>query len=232
MNLVPNPFPGSGQSDALSAVYQAFKEHTNIPIELPVFCLLSYMSAYLVKNGSKVKVANIKDPMELDLWLISLAESGSSKTLSSSIIEKSIPNDETGSKAVNANFEQAAGGASFVEELKEKNRGFYIQDECGQLIKQIETLGSPLSEIKKYLLYTYDHQTVSRKTKKDLLEVENPVLTMFWLNTIEGFIKAISDESLQDGFCQRFLYVWALKDPAREMEDHALYPTEKKYTTQ
>lgn len=208
------------KDDALTKIYMSFKKHTNIPIELPIFSFFGFLSAHLLQKDAKIKVPSLADPLDMDVWTICLAPSGASKTFSKSVIQGCIREDLQPDQ-----FSDAVGPAGFVEELQESNRSMYFLDECAQRIKDLENTSNPMSEIKQYLMKTYDHQEITRKIKSGKTTVENPCLTVLWLNTVDTFIKFISEESLKDGFSQRFMYVVADRDFDRQMEEYCLYET-------
>src|SRR5690606_29605364 len=150
-----------------------------------------------------------------ELWTIILAPSGSGKSLSHHAIEKSAP--------VRSEFPETASAARFIEALSEQSPALWFQDEIAQILKQIENPASPLGEMKSYLLRTYDNAPVERSTLKGSVRVERPVLGILGLNTPESFQKALSPESLLDGFAQRFGFVWAERDPSRPMHDYPIF---------
>ena len=94
------------------------------------------------------------------------------------------------------------------------------------MFKQIEKIGSPLSEIKEYLLKSYDHSVLTRKTKNDTVETKNIILTLFFINTFESYVNNISNESMTDGLMRRFNLVYSEKD-GRDFTDYSIYNENK-----
>ena len=198
----------------LASVLDAFKRETNIALELPFFTFLWLMSGVLLKRGVRVKGAAWHCFM--DLWLVMLSDSGAGKTFTYSRLAESAPE--------RAEFPEVASAAKFVEALRDHNHGLWFCDEIAQLIKQIEAVGGPLTELRGYLLRTYDNQKVERSTKKDgTVAVDEPVLSILGLNTPASFHKSISAESMADGFAQRFSFVRAPKDADRPFEHYPIY---------
>lgn len=183
MALIPKPFltrKTEKEADILSVIYNKFLENTEIPCALPVFSFFSFLSAFCVKNNITYSIPLSDDKNPLDTWITVLAPSGSAKTFSNSQINKMIPRDLEGKKLIEQNFTRPNGAAKFIQELSElpltkdgsNQYGYWIEDEAAQMFKQIEKIGSPLSEIKEYLLKAYDHEVLSRKTKNETVETK------------------------------------------------------------
>ncbi|WP_181960612.1 hypothetical protein, partial [Klebsiella pneumoniae] len=88
-------------------------------------------------------------------------------------------------------------------------------------------IGSPLSEIKEYLLKAYDHEKLTRKSKKESIETKNIILTLLFINTFESYANNISNESMTDGLMRRFNLIYTEKDKARDFADYSLYNLKK-----
>lgn len=205
--------PGSPMEPLLTA----FLDESDIPLELPFFALLHFISGMLLARRIKIQGSGID--AYPDLWTIVLAPSGSGKTFAHNIIAKAAP--------VKSTFPEVASGARFIEALKTNNYGLWFQDEIAQKLKQIETPGSPMADIKEYLLRAYGYDKIERSTKAETITIEEPCLGILGLNTMESFIKALSPESLLDGFAARFAFVVAERDPQRPMIDFPLYNMER-----
>lgn len=201
--------PGS----PLEIVLDAFRKETNIPLEIPFFAFIHFVSGMLLQRGSTIEGSI--GTMHPELWTIVLAPSGSGKTFAHGVIQDCSP--------IKSEFPEPASGARFIEALSQQSPALWFQDEIAQKLKQIESPGTPLSECKEYLLRTYDNSKIERSTKAGTITVEEPVLGILGLNTPESFKKALSAESLLDGFAQRFGFVWAEKDPNRRMIDFPIY---------
>ncbi|HBY7363730.1 TPA: hypothetical protein MI633_27695 [Klebsiella pneumoniae] len=241
MSLIPQPFltkENVKNADVLSILYNNFLENTEIPLTLPIFSLLSFVSAYCVKNNITHTYPNSNEKTPLDTWVTVLAPSGSAKTFSFSRIKKLIPTDPiTGEKVIEQNFVKPNGPAKFIEEFsnlpevknseEEQQWGFWVQDEAAQMFKQIEQIGSPLSEVKEYLLKAYDHDKLTRKSKKDDIETKSLILVLFFINTFESYVNNISSESMTDGLMRRFNLIYTEKDKSRDFTDFAMYDITK-----
>ncbi|MDN7410567.1 hypothetical protein QZM42_18670 [Burkholderia vietnamiensis] len=204
-------------SSSMERVLKAFVTETDIPLELPFFTFLYFISGYLVSKDAKIK--SFLGEFYPDIWTVVLAPSGSGKTLTHDVFKKHAP--------AKSNFPEPASGAAFIKAFEENNPARWFQDEVAQKLKQIETTGSPLADCKEYLLRAYGNDKIERTTKRDQITIEKPLITILGLNTFESFVKALSAESLLDGFAQRFAFVIAEKDPARPMIDFPLYNFEK-----
>ena len=197
LHLLP---PGSRFERAVMAF-----QDTDIPYEIPYFAILHYVSATLLARKTKI-VGSIGECYP-DLWTIVLADSGSGKTFAHSVVEDAAP--------VKSTIPDCAGAAAWIAEFANNNFGSWYQDEIAQKIKAIEAPQGPLADMKPYLLNAYSNAKIERVTKGDSVLIETPVLGIFGLNTPESFYKAISAESMLDGFAQRFAIVIAEPDPDR-----------------
>ena len=237
MSLIPQPFitEENKNVDVLSLIYNNFLENTEIPLTLPIFSFLSFLSAFCVKNEITYTIPLSDEKSPLDTWITILAPSGSAKTFSNSQIKKVIPVGIDGKKVIESNFVKPNGPAKFIEELSnlpetkngENQYGFWIEDEVSQMFKQVEQIGSPLSEIKEYLLKSYDHEKLTRKSKKETIETKNIVLTLLFINTFESYANNISNESMTDGLMRRFNLIYTEKDSERDFTDYSLYNLKK-----
>jgi hypothetical protein len=201
--------PGS----PLEIILDAFRKETNIPLEIPFFAFIHFVSGMLLQRGSTIQGSI--GTLHPELWTIVLAPSGSGKTFAHGVLQECSP--------AKSEFPEPASGARFIEALSQQNPALWFQDEIAQILKQVESAGSPLSECKSYLLRTYDNAKIERSTKQGTITVQTPVLGILGLNTPESFKKALSAESLLDGFAQRFGFVVAEKDPNRSMVDFPIY---------
>jgi hypothetical protein len=199
----------------LESVVTAFYQKTDIPLEIPFFVTLHMLSAHMLAEGVVIKFAG--QELKPDLWSVILASSGSGKTYSSSFLEKLCGVDET--------FPEPASAAKFVQDLADHNNSLWIRDEFAQLLKAIETQPH-MAEMKDYLLRTYDGKKISRRTKKDVIEVADPALVILGMTVLETFQQNVSPESMLDGFAQRFSYVIAKNDPDRQTKDFPIYDME------
>lgn len=213
--------PGS----SLERVLVAFKRKTDIPLELPFFVMLHFVSGMLL--AKQVKLKGRLGEFYPELWTIILADSGSGKTLSHDIIAKASP--------VKSQFPEPASGAKFIQSFLKHNFGLWFQDEIAQKMKQIDTIGTPLSDCKDYLLRAYSNSKIERATKAETITIEKPCLGILGLNTQKSFFDSISEESLLDGFMQRFGIIVAEPDPERNAfvnpEKYAFYDIDSLHKT-
>jgi hypothetical protein len=197
---------------ALDKALAVFKAKTDIPLEIPFITMLHCMSAQLLARNVVIKIHS--DSINPDLWGIILASSGSSKSWTKNKIQQ-ITN-------VDFNFPDCAGPAGFVDALQEFNHGFYVRDEMGKFIKAIEN-NPTMMEMKDLFLRLKDGDKIVRKTKKEIIQVEKPALTILGFAVLETFLKEISADSLLDGFSQRFSITIAREDPKRPAKNFPLY---------
>ncbi len=202
---------------ALDSVLTTFRKNTNIPLVMPMMAFIHIVGTWLISKSTTLEVKGRK--MNPDLWTIILSSSGSGKTFAFNQVEKASK------KILNikANFDSVASAAAYMDELQEKNGSLWFADEFAQFLGQVEQMGSPLSQCKEYLLKTYDGNTIQRKTRAATIEIEKPILSILGSNTLDSYLKKISEESFTDGFSQRFSYILAEADPERPMKDHSFF---------
>lgn len=197
-----------------------FQKKTNIPLEVPFFTFLHYLSAHLVQNDVRLKL-NSTD-ISMDFWTVILAQSGAGKTFTHKQIKNAL-----GANVPEIDGTSSASSAAFLKELELKGgRGLWQRDEFLQFLIAMEN-GGPLAEMKDYLLRIYDNETITRTTKKDSIHVESPCVSILAFNAMESFIDGVNPESLVDGFAQRFSYVLAKADPNRPFENYAFWELDK-----
>lgn len=211
--------PGTPPHDIL----EAFREHTDIPLELPWNAFMFYLSTLLHSNGTKIKIKKGRGGMTVtpEIWLVSLAPSGSGKSFSLGIVGKGAP--------VGPSITGIASGAKLIEEMSNNEAAgipnAMLDDEFAQTLKGIETPGAPLSDSKPYFLKSYDGATLERKTKAQTIIVDFSKMPVLGLNVDETFYGALSNESILDGFAQRFIYSVAASDPERPQHEFPIYDT-------
>lgn len=198
--------PGS----LLESVIHEFQAKTNIALEIPLSTFIHFVAGALINKGSMILFRG--EAIEADFWSIVLAPSGGGKTWTQKKIgaglEGVVPTMESG----------AASAVAWLQKFAECPRSLWIRDEFYQLLKGIEQPG-PLADLKGYLLQSYDNSTIERSTKKDTITIEKPVLSLLGFTALQPFIEGISPESLLDGFAQRFGFVLARPDKARDWRD-------------
>jgi Protein of unknown function (DUF3987) len=201
----------------LSQAIEAFKEHTNVPLQLPLMGFLHLVGTWLMKQESVIECKGKK--LTPDLWTIALASSGAGKTFAFSQLQKAS-HQVLNTKA---EFDAVASAAAYLQELSDKNGSLWFADEFAQFLGQVEQVGSPLAQCKEYLLKTYDGNPIQRKTKLETIEIEKPVLSIFGVNTLDSYLAKVSEESFTDGFAQRFAYILAESDTARPFKNYTWF---------
>lgn len=191
----------------------AFERETDIPLEVPFFCVIHLVSGWLLSKG--VRLTGAIGEIGPELWTIVLAESGSGKTLAHKVLAEAAP--------VQSTFPECSSGYAFIESFQTFNNTIYYQDEFAQTLKEIENKNGPMAEVRKYMLRVYDNEKIERKTKDGTITIDKPRIGILGLNTPESFLNAMSLESLMDGFAQRFALVQAPADKKRPMEENAIY---------
>lgn len=230
LSIIESPFLDRADNDALSMVFHKFYKNTEIPISIPVFSFLAYLSAWCVKQKANFIVPLSKHPTELATWVMVLAKSGSSKTFASDRINNLIPVDtETQEPIISPNFTKPNGPAAFVEGLNEmkEGRGFWFQDEASQLFRCMEIEGHPMSEIREYLLLMKDNKKVTRLSKGSRVETKPIAMTQLFINTIDSMVKHISDESMTDGIVRRYQFVMSKDSEERDFTQFPIYDISK-----
>lgn len=203
--------PGS----ILEKTIEIIRTTTDIPLEIPFFTALSFISAYLNKKG--VVIESHMGTIRPDIWTVVLAPSGSSKSTTLRAFKRAVQDSND-----IIFMPESASSAQFVIDLKNNNYGLLIKDEHAQHLRAMKEQ-SYLAEQKGYYLLAYDGQTIERRTKRDITIIENPSLTILGFNVDETFSEYLSAEDILDGFAQRFSYIIAKKDPARTIIDSPDY---------
>lgn len=195
----------------LERVVSIFSKETDIPLEIPFFTVLHLISGELLKREITINYRGKK--INPALWTVLLASSGSGKSLTVNFLEKI-----SGLKT----FPEPASAAKFIEDLSEFNNSLWIRDEFAHLLKNIDQQAY-MAELRDYLLRLYDNKPIERRTKKEHVIIEKPVLSIFGLTVWETFCKNVSAESMLDGFAQRFSYVIAKYDEKKLPRDYPWY---------
>ena len=201
--LVPDGSP-------LKDVVDEFFALTPVPLELPIFSFIFYLSAWLTQEDVCISVGGKRIPPAI--WLVLLARSGSLKSFSNDIIKVNAPvQSNLDGFESDAKMLDMMEGNQAVEEpdgtprIPQRHR--WVCDEFGQTLKKIESEKSNLSGCKQYLLQAYDRAPLSRKLMSYTKTVEDTTMSILGINVYETFLTTISPESLLDGFAQRFVYI-------------------------
>jgi hypothetical protein len=223
--LIDSPFVNRKRSDALSMLFHRFYENTDIPLGIPIFSFFSYLSAFCLLNKATMKIPKTRKNTELDTWVMLLAPSGSSKSLSNDLIGNLIPLDLNGNKVIEPNIAKPNGPVGMIKQLAAipEKRGFWIEDEAAQMFKGIEQVVGPMSEMRDYLLKLKEGQKIERLTSKEHIEIKDFRMTQLFINTIDSMANTLTEQSMHDGLFRRYQVAVATKDLERPMENHALY---------
>ncbi|MHB1697551.1 MAG: DUF3987 domain-containing protein [bacterium] len=221
LSMRPNKYEWRGimavpPGSILSNTVAIFKKETDIPLEIPFFTVLSFISAYLTKK--QVKIISHMGNIRPDIWTIILAPSGSSKSTAINNLRDTVGKDVT-------LIPKSASAAQFVLDLNNYNNGLLIRDEFAQHLWNIK-VQTYLTEQKEYYLLAYDGSPIERRTKSDKTTVLNPCLSILGFNVDETFSKYLTAEDILDGFAQRFSYIIAKADPTRKTIDYPDYNIE------
>lgn len=202
----------------IESVITEFYTKTNLPLEIPFFVVMSYLSGYLLKNDVHVETKSGK--VHPDIWTVILSASGSGKTFTQKKIR-----DAFGPVMKSAEFNGTgiASAAAFITELSLTPRGVWFRDEFAELLKSISDSKGPMAELKDYLLRLYDNDDLTRTTKKETIVAENPAMSILGLTVKESFSKHVTTAMMIDGFCQRFSYVIAEPDPNRPFINYPVW---------
>lgn len=204
--------PSCPPDTLLGAVINAFRQWTNISLELPWAMVMIMLSSRLLQNNTRLEVAGTT--IECDLWIVLLAASGASKSLVKKLLSEALD--------IDASFPEVVSAAAWVEALAEQHgTALWIRDEWGQIVREISDPRSPMGQIRDYLLRTYDHDRIERrKVKSEPLIIDHPVMAILGLSVAKTWPRCVTAEMMADGFGQRFSYLLAEPDPTRHFRDY------------
>jgi len=199
-------------------VIEAFRRNTDLPLDLAMHSMFFYLSTWLLDCGTSIKCDG--QTLTPEIWTIVLAPSGCGKTYSLDRIKKSAP--------VQASIMGIKSGAAFFDALQENSDlgrvNAMVVDEVGQMIQQIEQIGSPLATLKESLLNAYGGGEISHTTARHgRRTVANTTMTFLGLNVDQTLLSVLSPTSMLDGFAQRFTFVFSKRDPSRHFKDFPRY---------
>lgn len=202
----------------LEDILELFRSETDIPLELPLATVLSFVSSFLNSVQAKYEIGGTLMPAKL--WTVVLAPSGSGKTFTAATISKWLegPAGET----VVPLIQSASSAAQFAVNLESTSRGLMLRDEFGQYLSQIQNLRH-MEETKDMLLQAYSGSPIQRLTKETQIIIPEHAITILGITVGETFESQIGADSLVDGFAQRFNYIISKTDPSRPFVDHPIY---------
>ncbi len=128
--------PGS----LLEKILGDFRRNTDIPLELPFFVVFALLAGFLLHAGVHVVVRGgdmdtaDDDHVDPDIWLLLLASSGSSKSLT---FKKILKAADPRVRDSTFGLDGIQSAAAFYEILKEHNKKLAVRDEFGEMYKQL-----------------------------------------------------------------------------------------------
>jgi len=195
-------------------------DNTDINPLIGVFYIVTLAASHLTQRGAYLEIANVP-AIRPTLWTICQAESGSSKTLATDLVNRALRPD--GGFPVRK-LPPMGTAAQWVIDLAESNGALWFQDEVGKAFRTIRD-NAHHQRIKDWLLDAYSHKEISNRLKgeSNKLVIEDPHLTFFGLTVPESWRYDIDLVSMLDGFCQRFNYALIPTRTDRDLFDVFLY---------
>jgi hypothetical protein len=222
-NFIDNPFHYKKNNDILSLIFYRYYTYSDIPTSTPIFAFLSYMSCFLITQDIKFKLEG-GNSNTLDLWLLILAHTGQSKTLSTQGILKLFPNE---GNEITPKIGGSVSEKSLCMEMQKNPKGIWINDEGVKTILEIEKVNSPLHEVKRLLLEIKTSHTYTRKNSNpsESITLNNVAYSLLFLGNYEDidYMKKRNLPSFHDGLFRRFKFIDGSDVQGRRMEDYPLY---------
>jgi len=196
--FVTHPFAQSNDIDPISKIYQTFQATKSSPA-VAIFYFFAIMSHWNLLKGTTYKLPKDYRTHHPNLWLMTLAHSGASKSQQLALLDGLLPDEE-----LRSSFRQPASPASLIAQFADKPIHLWVEDEAAKYLKQIETPTNPLAPIKGHLLKIKGGDSLTYHSKKDgEIVIDNPRMSVYLVNTIIGMMNTISEESMYDGFLSR-----------------------------
>lgn len=235
LNLLPDPLiddKSKSTNDILSHLAYVFFENTEIPLDLPIFTFLAYLSAGCVRNNLNYQIPKSPKIAHLNTWVCVLAPTGAAKTLSKTAIASMIPDHPTEEgKFIDANFTSCSTSPKFINacaslpyvESDEYQYGLWIEEEAAQFQKLVNKGSSTNgAEIKGFILKMHNYEPLSRKTMTTETITAPIVMTMLHINTFDSYVSSLGRESVNDGSLRRMSLVNTPRD-GRSFTDYPLF---------
>ncbi len=186
--------PGSFIEDLVLLTYK----HTDIPPSIAFFSGMVLLGAKLTSMDVHTTLG--KQKVYPNLWVLTLAPSGSGKTYAvKHIVGQAIDEIEEF-----PGTSTAAAAVKMLAEYPHKRRAVVLRDEVAQLFKMLRK--DTYSDLKDFFLRAYDGGPIERQTKKDgLVKAEDVYLSFYGTTVLATFAQSLRAEDLLDGFFQRFL---------------------------
>lgn len=224
-------------ANILSRIFHTFKgveeiRKTDIPLGIPIFSFITFLAAKLVKENARyirptatihydfqyTRSEKIDRVEKLNLWMLLLADSGDSKTLTVDIIKKAT--DTVG------DITKVNSALMLAQSLSENPNGLWINDEFGQLWEQMQGKSSEDSNWKSIFLQAKDGET-EWKSKATQIPLTKLSISALLINTEKQFNKATSDESLVDGMARRFNIAYVVEESLKDDFNNITIPKDE-----
>jgi hypothetical protein len=189
----------SPPTSVLNLIIEHMREKSDFPHQIAFFGVLHFLAGHLLSHEIHIDWHGQK--VYPDIWSIILAPSGSGKSSVESFLNKLFSEFDI------AKVEPFSTAKSYLNNLSATPKGLLIKDEFAQLLLGMEKQ-TYLMELKDYFLTTYDNGRIVRATDKGTIEVNEPAISIYGSTVDSTFSTYISQEMLQDGFAQRFNYVY------------------------
>ena len=213
LTFVSHPYAQTKDIDPVSKLFQVMQATRSSPA-IAIFYTFALMSHWNLRRGVTYKVPKDIRTHHPVLWIMALAPSGSSKTQQVSLVNALLDKD----RELRSSFSQPASPASLIEQFRIDPIQMWFEDEASKYLRLLENPTHALAPIKGHLLKIKGGDPLTYHSKKDgEVIIENPRMTIFFLNTIAGLLKTISEESFVDGFLSRIGIV--LSEMTPEMSD-------------
>jgi hypothetical protein len=217
--FVSHPFAQSSDIDPVSKIYQTFQATKSSPA-VAIFYFFAIMSHWNLLKGTTYKLPKDYRTHHPNLWLMTLAHSGASKSQQLALLDGLLPDEE-----LRSSFRQPASPASLISQFADKPIHLWVEDEAAKYLKQIETPTNPLAPIKGHLLKIKGGDSLTYHSKKDgEIVIENPRMSIYLVNTIIGMMNTISEESMYDGFLSRIGLVLSETPEQMQLDIEERYP--------
>lgn len=194
---------------------------TDIAYALPVFQTIMIAASWLTQNGARLEIAGVGE-IQPTLWTITLAESGSAKTLATNRITTILGNGD-GSGPVRT-LPSPGSDAQWIVDLAHDNGAFWFQDEVRKFFSNA-LKNKMFSRIKPWMLAAYSHEPIANRLKgeREKLKIAWPAFTFFGLSVLSTWREDVDAVSMLDGFCQRPNHVVATARQDTDIFDDFLY---------
>lgn len=206
-----------------------FEKKSDISLELPFFMTIQLLLTHLIQKNVAMSIDGIGDKIELDAWVVLLAASGSSKTLTKKTVINALGINDSliwDTKAVST--------AAFIEELcgngesPSNNRKMLMIDEFSEWFSKVRDSSGPMGDIYRVMLQMHDNESVGRKNTRGEWNCEKPVVSLFGLAPIKTFVDEVPEKDMFSGLMFRLSVVIAERDESRPMSKFPIYKLDLK----